>query len=160
MSERLPNPHSLSQTLIRGVIKTGLRVSFKVPSRLPLPIQALRQGMEAGAGLLPVRSDVVVESLNLAGVPAEKVSFQSNAGSIILHLHGGAFMVGSPRTHRGLAAELAARCEADVFVPDYRLGPEHPYPAALDDCLASWQALAERYGNETLLYQVIQQVAL
>jgi hypothetical protein len=54
----------------------------------------------------------------------------------VLHLHGGGFTTGSPATHRALATHLAAASGATVHVLDYRLAPEHPFPAALDDVLA------------------------
>jgi acetyl esterase/lipase len=55
----------------------------------------------------------------------------------IVHLHGGAFVMGSPRSYRERVKRLSHHCRAEVFVPDYRLAPEHPYPAALDDALAA-----------------------
>jgi epsilon-lactone hydrolase len=57
----------------------------------------------------------------------------------ILHLHGGAFIMGSPRSYRERAKRMSHQCRAEVFVPDYRLAPEHPYPAALDDALVAFQ---------------------
>lgn len=54
----------------------------------------------------------------------------------VLFIHGGGWVVGSPDTHDGIAAEIADRVGAVVVSPDYRLAPEHPYPAALDDCAA------------------------
>jgi len=57
----------------------------------------------------------------------------------VLYLHGGAFVMGSAETYRNRAMRLSYRCSAEVFVPDYRLAPEHPYPAALDDALVAWQ---------------------
>lgn len=57
---------------------------------------------------------------------------------VILYLHGGAFFMGSPTSYRNRAMRLSYRCQAEVFVPDYRLAPEHPYPAALDDALLAW----------------------
>ena len=58
---------------------------------------------------------------------------------VILHLHGGGFFMGSPSSYRNRSVRLAYRCSAEVFVPDYRLAPEHPYPAALEDALAAWR---------------------
>jgi monoterpene epsilon-lactone hydrolase len=58
----------------------------------------------------------------------------------VLYLHGGGYMLGSPRSHMALAARLARRAGASVTVIDYRLAPEHPYPAAIDDCLAAYRA--------------------
>jgi epsilon-lactone hydrolase len=57
----------------------------------------------------------------------------------IVHLHGGAFIMGSPRSYRERAKRFSYQCHAEVFVPDYRLAPEHPYPAALDDALVAFQ---------------------
>ncbi|WP_373353644.1 alpha/beta hydrolase [Pseudoroseicyclus sp. CXY001] len=63
-----------------------------------------------------------------------------NIGLIVL-LHGGGYVSGSPVTHRKLAAHLSAASRLPVIVPDYRLAPEHPFPAGLDDAHAVWQAL-------------------
>ena len=57
----------------------------------------------------------------------------------IVHLHGGAFVFGSSSSYRNRAMRLSYRCDAELFVPDYRLAPEHPFPAALDDALAAVQ---------------------
>jgi len=65
----------------------------------------------------------------------------AEAKKVVLHFHGGAFFAGSAATHRAMASELSARSGASVYVLDYRLAPEHPYPAALEDGLAAYQAL-------------------
>src|SRR5580693_9779568 len=59
----------------------------------------------------------------------------------ILYLHGGAFIAMSARTHRSLTSRLASGSNASLFALDYRLAPEHPFPAALDDALAAYRAL-------------------
>ncbi|MCC6006128.1 MAG: alpha/beta hydrolase [Rhodobacteraceae bacterium] len=61
----------------------------------------------------------------------------------ILHLHGGAFVMGSARTHRAMGAALSARTGLPVCLPDYRLAPEHPFPAALDDACAAYGAMLD-----------------
>lgn len=63
------------------------------------------------------------------------------AGTAILHLHGGAFVTGSPATHRELAARISASAGATVLSPDYRLSPEHPFPVAIQDVLAAYRWL-------------------
>lgn len=63
---------------------------------------------------------------------------------VILYLHGGAFVAGSPRTHRHLAAALAQAAGARAVLPDYALAPEHPFPAALHDTLAAYRHLLDR----------------
>lgn len=130
-----------------AAIKLALKGSFKLPSQLPLPLSALRGAMELSSGLFPTRSDVQVESITLGGVSAERLSLKSHAHQTdqpnyaFLHLHGGVFFAGSVRTHRALGSEIAARSGATVYMLDYRLAPEHCYPAAFDDCLAAYQAL-------------------
>lgn len=66
-------------------------------------------------------------------------------GGVVLYLHGGAYLSGSVKTHRGLAAHLAVATGAPVFVLSYRLAPEHPFPAALDDAAAAYHALREAH---------------
>ena len=59
----------------------------------------------------------------------------------VLYLHGGGYQVSSPRAYRGLLAYLSRAVEAPVLAPDYRLAPEHPYPAGIEDCLTVYRAL-------------------
>lgn len=58
---------------------------------------------------------------------------------VVFHLHGGAFFMGSPASYRTRTIRLSYRLDAEVYVPDYRLAPEHPYPAALDDAYAAFR---------------------
>jgi len=75
-------------------------------------------------------------------VPTEVVdSAGTGARHRVLYLHGGGYQVGSPTSHRGLLAHLSRAAGAPVLAPEYRLAPEHPFPAALDDALAVWHAL-------------------
>jgi len=60
----------------------------------------------------------------------------------ILYLHGGGYAVGSPKSHIAMCARLAKRSAATISVIDYRLAPENVYPAAIDDCVASYRAIA------------------
>lgn len=71
------------------------------------------------------------------------------AEHVVLHLHGGAYVLGSPESHRGLAAALSRTSHAQVFMPRYRLAPEHRFPAALDDALAAYRWLVEERGFPT-----------
>jgi len=57
---------------------------------------------------------------------------------VVLYLHGGGYIFGSPAAYRDRARVVSYRCRAEVFVPDYRLAPENPFPAALDDALEAW----------------------
>lgn len=77
----------------------------------------------------------------LSGRPALRLDPPPN-GATLLWLHGGAYCLGSPRTHARMATALARRSGAGLVLPDYRLAPEHPFPAAHDDACAAWEALA------------------
>ena len=66
------------------------------------------------------------------------------AGAPILYFHGGAYVVGSARAYRHFAGQVAARAKVSAFVPEYRLAPEHPFPAAVDDALACYMGLVEK----------------
>jgi epsilon-lactone hydrolase len=91
------------------------------------------------------RQDVTLESDTVGGIPGFWVHpWQRRADEAILHLHGGWFNFGSPKTYRHLVGHIAARAGARAFIPDYRLAPEHPFPAAVDDVLASYRGLEER----------------
>jgi monoterpene epsilon-lactone hydrolase len=80
----------------------------------------------------------------IGALAIESVRASASPRRTILYLHGGAFVMGSPASYRSRAARLAYRCDAEVFVPDYRLAPEHPFPAALDDAAAAWLHLRAR----------------
>lgn len=69
----------------------------------------------------------------------ESVCAVESPTRIILYLHGGAFFMGSPASYRNRAMRLSYRCDAEIFVPDYRLAPEYAYPAAFEDALAAWE---------------------
>jgi acetyl esterase/lipase len=118
----------------------------------------MRQQFERGA----VRFFVVPEGANFAhdtirapagtgrGDPIPVIWASRNRPDrhkVILYLHGGAYIAGSPRTHRHLGAALAGAAGARVVLPDYRLAPEHPFPAALDDAMAVYRhLLGSGYG--------------
>jgi monoterpene epsilon-lactone hydrolase len=72
------------------------------------------------------------------GLAIESVCAVEKPARVILYLHGGAFFMGSPASYRNRIMRLSYRCDAEVFVPAYRLAPENPFPAALDDSLAAW----------------------
>jgi monoterpene epsilon-lactone hydrolase len=92
------------------------------------------------------RADVKFEADTLGGVPGLWVvpaDWHSDETAVV-HLHGGWFNFGSAKAYRHLVAHIAARAGARTFVPDYRLAPENPFPAATRDVLACYRGLAER----------------
>ena len=91
---------------------------------------------------LPAPRGVLYRADTIGGVPGEWVEAKRAAPGrpVLFYLHGGGFVGCSPRTHRPITAAFALR-GFSVFVPAYRLAPEHPFPAALDDAVACWRAL-------------------
>ncbi|OKH71686.1 esterase [Mycobacterium sp. SWH-M5] len=89
--------------------------------------------------------DVTYASTRIGGVPGVLVKpLDADPEQMLLVLHGGGFALGSSASHRKLAGHLARACGAHAFVADFRLAPEHPYPAQLDDAAAVFGALVER----------------
>ncbi len=90
------------------------------------------------------RDDVTFASGTVGGVPGLWVQRASSRfGEAILHLHGGWFSAGSAKAYRHLVGHIATRAGARAFVPDYRLAPEHPFPAAVDDALSAYRGMDE-----------------
>lgn len=109
-----------------------------------ITLQQMRDGMESAIGALPVLEGAQVNPVTAGGVSAEWVSMPGSATDrVILYLHGGAYTMGSPRTHRDLAARLSQASGARVLVADYRLAPEGPYPAGIEDATAAYGWLLE-----------------
>ncbi len=87
-------------------------------------------------------ADVLTEVVNIGSVSAEWISITgTNAERVVLYLHGGAYTMGSANTHRALAGRIARASCARVLLPNYRLAPEHPFPAAVEDAVACWRWL-------------------
>lgn len=119
----------LPLAVVRAVVLAGSR-----PLGPPVPLRVQRRWLELVAAVNVLPPGTVVEPTTLGGRPAERVSAPgAHDGAAVLLLHGGAFITCSPRTHRVFAAHLAAASQLPVHVLDYRLAPEHPYPAAVDD---------------------------
>jgi acetyl esterase/lipase len=85
---------------------------------------------------------VKVEQVTAGTVPSEWLSAPgARADAAVLYLHGGGYVIGSPRSHRHLAAAIGRAASSPVLLPDYRLAPECPYPAAVDDAVAAYRWL-------------------
>jgi acetyl esterase/lipase len=105
-------------------------------------VQEMRSGMELLVGAVPLPDGTVCEPLDVDGVPAEWVTAPgARADQAVLYLHGGGYAIGSIGTHRGLAAQISHKAGVRVLLIDYRLAPEHPHPAAVDDAVTAWRWL-------------------
>jgi acetyl esterase/lipase len=108
--------------------------------RQNLDVAAMRAGMEQMTGLMPLPPGLNLEPIEVNGVAAEWVSASGAASDrAVLYLHGGGYVIGSIRTHRELAGRISAASGARCLVIDYRLGPEHPFPAAVEDAVAAYR---------------------
>ncbi|MFZ5562114.1 MAG: alpha/beta hydrolase [Pseudomonadota bacterium] len=121
-------------SVLRHTLKPMMFSGKPTPARMGISAFFL----EAGAVLVPVPA---ARFTPLAAPRGEWVDAGPQTGSVILYLHGGAYIAGSPRTHRPLTAELARSSGARVLALDYRQAPQHPFPAWLDDALAAYQFL-------------------
>ncbi len=105
-------------------------------------LEELRAAFVPGDRLHPVPDDVLVTEVTAGGVPAHWLTAPgADAGRVLLFLHGGGYELGSLRRHGELAARLGRASGMRVLFPEYRLAPEHPFPAAIDDVLAAWRWL-------------------
>jgi epsilon-lactone hydrolase len=110
--------------------------------RHQISIGERRARMDAVGGDRDVSSWVSVELGTLGGVDAECLTPHNPSGGAFLYLHGGAYVAGSTHSHRPLAARLAAGSHLTGWVINYRLAPENPFPAALEDVCSAWRALS------------------
>jgi acetyl esterase/lipase len=108
-------------------------------------IPEMRANMEATSGAVPAPPDIRHEPTTAGGVPAEWARLDGGASdAALLYLHGGGYCVGSVRTHRLLVGSLARACAVPVLSLEYRLAPEHPHPAAVEDAVAAYRHLLAR----------------
>lgn len=144
---RIEAPGDALERGTAAFLRLFLRATFRALAGPPSPATRERAGVEMLAALMPGlpgvrrtrdagpgRSERVVARGGAGGV---------HAGGAILYLHGGAYCLGSPRTHRSITTRLASLAAVPVHVPDYRLAPENPWPAALEDALAAWHRLRQ-----------------
>jgi acetyl esterase/lipase len=115
--------------------------------------ETARRDYDSMATIETLRKRVRVEAFDCGGCPAEWViPVQSTLSDLtIFYLHGGGYVIGSPRSHRVLMADLACATGARVLGVDYRLAPEHPCPAALEDALSAWHWLTKNADPTRLI---------
>lgn len=105
-------------------------------------VEAMRAGMDALIGAFTPPPELRLESVEADGVPAEwTVAAGTGDLPVVLYLHGGGYCLGSVATHRGLCSNLSAATGGRVLSVDYRLAPEHPHPAAVDDAVTAYRWL-------------------
>ena len=125
------------QTIIQGMREQNPLAS--------LDIHQMRAGMQAMEGQFQPPENVSYEAANAGGVPSEwTVAEGSDESKALVYLHGGGYAIGGLGSHRPLCTNLALAGRIPVLNVDYRLAPENPYPAAVDDALAAYRYVLER----------------
>jgi acetyl esterase/lipase len=120
-----------------------LRASGRV-ARPDLPIEKRRAGVETINDLATEPDGVVFKDEVIAGVTCKWATpMNATLRAVVMYMHGGGWIVGSVESHRRFVGHLANAVGCPVVSVDYRLAPEHPYPAPVDDCLAVYRELVE-----------------
>lgn len=121
--------------MLAPIFRAGRSIGFR--RRALMHVAALTR--------LPLVPGIKLSADTLRGVPVEwSVAARQQAPRVVLYFHGGAYLVGAPSAYRGLSARLALWAQARVAAVDYRLAPEHPFPAATNDALDAYRGLLER----------------
>ncbi|MCB9752917.1 MAG: alpha/beta hydrolase [Myxococcales bacterium] len=130
---------------LREQLRTQLREQI-APAFCPeVPLARQREVLDQMGAGAQLPGDVTLEVNALAQVHAERLApAGARDDQAILYLHGGGYVMGSCASHRALAANIARSTGITTHLPEYRLAPEHPYPAGLDDALAAYRALLDR----------------
>jgi epsilon-lactone hydrolase len=132
---------------MRDVIEVLTGQQKAAASQAPLTLAERRATFAPGGRLHPLPEDVLVTDVTAAGVPAHWLAAPgADSGRVLLFLHGGGFEFGSLRSDGELAARLGRASGMRVLFPEYRLAPEHRFPAAIDDVLAAWRWLRTGQG--------------
>lgn len=133
---------------IRAILASSL-IKRRVARRNP-PLIAIRKGLEKIARRYPPPPrSLSLDTIHIGDTEALWVTHRKKeCQRVLLFLHGGGYCFGSPRTHRRVITALAHYAQAAVLAPDYRLAPEHPHPAALEDARAAWDWLLTNHPEK------------
>jgi monoterpene epsilon-lactone hydrolase len=123
--------------MVDGILR---RSAFPVGSTA----QEQRQLLRAALSAQPLPADLTVIAGTLGGVPTAEITIAGvEPRHVVLYFHGGVYVIGDAFLAADLASQVGRRVGAKVISVDYRLAPEHPYPAAVDDALAAYEALVQ-----------------
>ena len=121
----------VSPELARIIEKLKNRPDYRTAT-----MQQMRQGLDALTAAYPPEEGVACDTVDAGGVKAAWITPPGvDRGRVIYYLHGGAYVRGSIASHGGMVSRIAQSASARALLLEYRLGPEHPFPAAVDDAL-------------------------
>lgn len=135
---------TLSEELLVSVSRATAKAAARHIEFMAPRGSGLRVPLDAAS-----RAALVVEEVDLGGVRAERFCPKASPSGTIIYFHGGGFVSGGVGLERRPAAANAIASNCDTYSIEYRLAPEHPYPAALDDAIAAYKAVLERGADPT-----------
>lgn len=145
-------PQNRLEKVSASVLRVFLRSVFRRFMGPPFAATTQRRIINLLSPLMPGVGAVTQRQISANGVATQVITPKvTQSNGVILYLHGGAFCLGNPYSHRSITTRLAVESGMPVWVPDYRLAPEHPYPAAADDTLACYDALRAEYPAEQII---------
>ena len=130
-----------------AMVRTELDAIRELLGSKPRPTgwEERRRRLDEVGSIWPVADDVMVQAVDLGGLPGEwSIVPGSDASRVLLFFHGGGYCSGSILSHRRLVTEAGRAAGCRTLAVGYRLAPEHPFPAALEDALSSWRFLREQ----------------
>jgi acetyl esterase/lipase len=137
-------PSGARERIVAALLRAALRLVLKPMLSPRVPLRLQRGWLALLARANRPTHHVTIEPGAVGGVSGEWLRSVTSVGTTtILYLHGGGFCAGSPATHQALTSRLAHASSCPVFAAAYRLAPEHPFPAAMEDATTAYQALAE-----------------
>lgn len=150
MSENIQLPKSRMRSVLRGVVRGVLKPVLG--NALPVSVQRRVVGAITATNRPP--RGVSVAKIKMNDVDALKVTAKTAApgdDTAVLYLHGGAYVLGAASGYRNVAGHIALATGAQVYPIDYRMAPEHPYPAAVEDAVSAYQwLLAQGFAPEKI----------
>lgn len=122
--------------------------------RTDIPLELLRQEWEDYARSLPIAEGIKLEEEEIGGIHCLRIyNKQCSKNQLVVYMHGGGLTEGSPVTHREFASRLVNEIGIPVVLPDYRLAPESPYPAAMEDILLVYKELLKAgYSSDNIIF--------
>lgn len=133
----------MTPSAVERRIRAGLPLIRFLQARLPL--RCTRGPLRRATARARLPADVARAAASADGVPCEWLIPQNSPPDrALVYLHGGGFVYGVTPQHLGMVAHLARTLGIRALIVDYRLAPDHPFPAALDDCVAAYRWLLDR----------------
>jgi monoterpene epsilon-lactone hydrolase len=151
----MPGPReSRSISWRAAALRAALRLEKRLLGKRQRPMTAVRKGLARIEPFVPGRRNYTqMTPLDAAGVPALLTAVaQSRADRCVLYFHGGGYSIGTAALYRDFLWRIAAATRAQVLYFDYRLAPEHPFPAALDDAVAVYRWLLGRFDRRHVVF--------